>query len=80
MESLNKVHKNCKECAYFITLLIQNLKQLHNLYSSPNIVRMIKSKRMAWAGDRRGAYRVSAGNLRDGDHLEHVYVDGRILT
>jgi hypothetical protein len=24
--------------------------ELHNLYSSPNIVRVIKSKRMGWAG------------------------------
>jgi hypothetical protein len=24
--------------------------ELHNLYSSPNIVRMIKSRRMRWAG------------------------------
>jgi hypothetical protein len=23
---------------------------LHNLYSSPNIIRMIKSRRMRWAG------------------------------
>jgi hypothetical protein len=40
------------------------LKQLHDLYSSPNIIRVIKSKRMAWAGtggataERRGAYKV----------------------
>jgi hypothetical protein len=25
-------------------------KELHNLYSSPNIIRMIKSRRMRWAG------------------------------
>jgi hypothetical protein len=25
-------------------------KELHNLYSSPNIIEMIKSKRMRWAG------------------------------
>jgi hypothetical protein len=25
-------------------------EELHNLYSSPNIIRMIKSKRMRWAG------------------------------
>jgi hypothetical protein len=25
-------------------------KELHNLYSLPNIVRMIKSRRMRWAG------------------------------
>jgi hypothetical protein len=38
--------------------------ELHNLYSSPNIVRVIKSRRMRWAGhvarmeDGRGVYRV----------------------
>jgi hypothetical protein len=26
-------------------------EQLHNLYSSSNIIRMIKSRRMRWAGD-----------------------------
>jgi hypothetical protein len=25
-------------------------EELHNLYSSPNIIRMIKSSRMRWAG------------------------------
>jgi hypothetical protein len=25
-------------------------EELHNFYSSPNIIRMIKSKRMRWAG------------------------------
>jgi hypothetical protein len=25
-------------------------EELHNLYSSPNIIRMFKSKRMRWAG------------------------------
>jgi hypothetical protein len=25
-------------------------EKLHNLYSSPNIIRMIKSRRMRWAG------------------------------
>jgi hypothetical protein len=38
--------------------------ELHNLYSSPNIVRVIKSRRMRWArlvahmGEGRGVYRV----------------------
>jgi hypothetical protein len=29
--------------------------------------------------DRRGAYRVLAGNLRERDHLEDPGVDGRII-
>jgi hypothetical protein len=42
-------------------------EELHNLYSSPSIIRMIKSKRMRWAGnvagmgERKNAYRVLAG-------------------
>jgi hypothetical protein len=38
--------------------------ELHNQYSSPNIVRVIKSRRMRWAGyvarigEGRGIYRV----------------------
>jgi hypothetical protein len=39
--------------------------ELHNLYSSPNIVRVIKSRRMTWAGHvarvGRGVYRVLVG-------------------
>jgi hypothetical protein len=40
---------------------------LYNLYSSPNIVRVIKARRMRWAGHmarmekRRGVYRVLVG-------------------
>jgi hypothetical protein len=38
--------------------------ELHSLYSSPNIIGVIKSRRMRWAGhvarigERRGVYRV----------------------
>jgi hypothetical protein len=41
--------------------------ELHSLYSSPNIVRVIKSRRMRWAGhvarmeEGRGVYGVLAG-------------------
>jgi hypothetical protein len=41
--------------------------ELHNPYSSPNIVRVIKSRRMRWAGhmacmgEGRGVYRVLVG-------------------
>jgi len=30
-------------------------------------------------GNRRGAYRVLAGDLREGDHLEDRGIDGRII-
>jgi hypothetical protein len=42
-------------------------EELHNLYSSPNIIRMIKSRRMRWAehvvrmGEERNEYRVLVG-------------------
>jgi hypothetical protein len=42
-------------------------EELHNWYSSPNIIRMIKSRRMRWAGhvarlgETRNAYRILVG-------------------
>jgi hypothetical protein len=45
--------------------------ELHSLYSSPNIVRVIKSRRMRWAGHvarmgkGRGVYRVLVGRSED---------------
>jgi hypothetical protein len=42
-------------------------EELHDLYSSTNIVRVIKSRRMRWAGhvarmgEERGVYRVLVG-------------------
>jgi hypothetical protein len=52
--------------------VIGEWKRLHNeelndLYSSPNIIRVIKSRRMRWAGhvarmgEGRGAYRILVG-------------------
>jgi hypothetical protein len=44
-----------------------NNEELHDLYSSPNIVRVIKSRRMRWAeniariGEERGVYMVLVG-------------------
>jgi hypothetical protein len=40
-------------------------EELHNLYSSPNTIGMIKSRRMRWAGhvarmgEKRNVYRIS---------------------
>jgi len=59
--------------------------EFNNLYCSPNIVRVIKSRRMRWAGRvahmRRGE--VIKGfwwrNLRERDHVGNPGVDGRIL-
>jgi len=42
-------------------------EELNDLYSSPSIVRVIKSRRMGWVGrvarmgEERGAYRVLVG-------------------
>jgi len=42
-------------------------EELNDLYSSPNIVRVIKPRRMRWAGkvacveEKRGVYRVLVG-------------------
>jgi hypothetical protein len=50
-----------------VMLLVIFLTRLNDLYSSPNIVRVIKSRRMRWAGhvarmgERRGIYRVLVG-------------------
>jgi hypothetical protein len=51
-------------------------EELYAVYSSPDIIRVIKSRRLEWAGHVahmgkvRAAYRVLMGNLREGDHLE----------
>jgi hypothetical protein len=50
--------------------------ELHKLYSSPNIVRVIKSRRMRWVGhvarmeDGRDVYRVLVGRPEDKRPLE----------
>jgi hypothetical protein len=42
-------------------------EELHSLYSSPSIIRMVKSRRMRWAGhvarirEKRNAYRILVG-------------------
>jgi hypothetical protein len=48
---------------------LQN-EELHNLYSSPSIIRMIESRRMRWAehvarmGENINAYRIYGGKAR----------------
>jgi hypothetical protein len=52
--------------------------ELHSLYSSPNIVRVFKSRRMRWAGhvacmgEGRGVYRVLIGRPEDKRPLERT--------
>jgi len=65
-------------------------RKLHNeefndLYPSLNIVRMIKSRTMMWAGhvacmgERRGVYRILVGNPKERDHFGDPGIDGRII-
>jgi hypothetical protein len=60
-------------------------KELYALYSSPNIIRVIKSRRLRLAGhvarmgERRGAYRALVGKPEGMSHLEDPGVDGRII-
>jgi len=63
---------------------LQN-EELINLYSSPNIARVIKWRRLRWAGHvaRMGRGEVYTGfwwgNLRERDHLGELGLDGRII-
>jgi hypothetical protein len=58
-------------------------EEFNYLYSSQNIIRVIKSKRMRWAGlvAHMGEGTVHTGFWweREGDHLEENCVDGRII-
>jgi len=60
-------------------------EELNDLYSLPNIVQVIKLRRMRWAGHvvLVGRGEVSTGfwwgNLRERDHLGDPDVDGRII-
>jgi hypothetical protein len=66
---------------YYFSVIILVL-QLHNLYSSPSIIRMIKSKRMKWAGHiaRMGRRGMHIGCLwevhKERDHWEDQDVGG----
>jgi hypothetical protein len=58
-------------------------EELHGLYSSPGIVRVIKARRMRWAwhvahmGEARSTT-FWLGGLKGGDHWEDLGIDGRI--
>jgi hypothetical protein len=60
-------------------------EELHGLYCSPTVVRVIKSIRMRWArhvarmGKGRVFYGVWWGNLRGRDQLGDPGVDGKII-
>jgi hypothetical protein len=58
--------------------------ELHNLYSSPDNIRQMKSRRMRWAGhvarmgEGRNVYRVLVRKPEGKDHLKDKGVDGRM--
>jgi len=60
-------------------------EELSDLYSSTNIVRVIKSRRMRWTGHvarmgvEKGAYRVLVGNRRERDHWGDLGIDVWII-
>jgi hypothetical protein len=60
-------------------------EDLNYLYSSPNIVQVIKVRRMIWAGHVARTWREEVyteswwGNLRERDHLGDPGMDGRII-
>jgi hypothetical protein len=62
-----------------------HIDELNNLYCSPNIVRVIKSRRRRWAGhvarlrQGRGVYRALVGKSEGKNHLGAPGVDGRII-
>lgn len=58
---------------------------IHNLYSLPNNIKMIKSKLMRWAGhaalirETKKAYRILVGKFEVKDHLEDLNVAVKII-
>ena len=60
-------------------------EELNDLYSSPNIVQVIKSRRMRWAGnlehmgEERGVYGVLVGKPEGKNHWGDLGVDGWII-
>ena len=74
-------------CRYLLTgeWMQQHNEELNDLYSSPNIVREMKSKRMRWVVMQHvwGRGEVYTGcwwrNRRERDHLGDTGLDGRIM-
>ena len=60
-------------------------ENINDLYCYPNIIRVIKLRRMRWVGhvERMGRIQVHTGfwwgNLSERDHLGDEGVDGRII-
>ena len=60
-------------------------EELNDLYCSQNYVRVIKWRRMRWAGhvanmgEETGTYRILVGNRREGDHWGDLGVEEWII-
>ena len=60
-------------------------EELKDLYSSPNIIQVIKLRRMGWVGHvactgaRTGVNRVWWGNLRERDHRQDPGINRGII-
>jgi hypothetical protein len=76
---------SCRELFKTMEILPFYSQYIFSLYSSPTIVRVIKSRRLRWAGHvaRMETGEVCAGfwwrNLRERDHSGNAGVDGRII-
>jgi hypothetical protein len=63
----------------------QHNEKLNDLYTSPNTIRVIKSRKVRWAervarvGERRGVCRVLVVKPAETDHLEDQGVDGSTI-
>jgi hypothetical protein len=60
-------------------------EMLHNLYTSPNIIRLITSRKIRGAShiahmvEMRNAYKISVGKRKGRNHSEDQDADGRLL-
>jgi hypothetical protein len=81
---LDNLHRFCLTGFLFCVCLNRINEELHILYSSPNIIRKIKSRRMRWAGhvarigEERNVYKVLMGKPEGKNHLEGQGVYGRM--
>jgi hypothetical protein len=60
-------------------------KELRDLYSSPNIIRVIKSRRIRWVShvahtrETGNAYKILVGKPEAKNHMEDLGIDGKII-